>query len=84
MSEDARAVELVGANGYRVRIRMEDLRRHRYLVAYEMDGEMLSDKQGLERRGDFVTVVEFAPGSEVDMEIYKFQFVWQLTEIRVL
>jgi hypothetical protein len=84
ISQDAKGVELLGTNGYRVGIRMEDLRRHHYLIVYEMDGIALSDHPEVARQGHFMTVIDFSPKYEIDLEVYKFQFVWQLSEIRVL
>jgi hypothetical protein len=81
--QGAIGVEFRADNGYRVGVRREDLERFLYLLAYEMDGSPMSEQPYLSDRGDLITAVLFPPGAVVDPEIYKFQVVWQLSEIVV-
>jgi hypothetical protein len=84
LDDGATSIEVRAANRYSVRIRIEDLRRHRYVLAYQMDGTLLGRRSDLEHRGALITAIDFAPEYDVDLEVYKYQFVWQVNEIVVL
>jgi hypothetical protein len=83
MDEKAAALEVSARNGYKVSIRMQDLKANGYLLAFFLDGKLLKDQPDLKKRGTLILALDFSRHPELDTEVYKFHLVWQVTSIAI-
>jgi hypothetical protein len=83
MEEDAEYIELSAANGYKVSVKARDLQRYEYILAYKIDGTLLTESEEYTSKGNVIVALNFEKDEDIDVEIYKSQLVWQLEAIRV-
>ena len=83
IGDSATYIEVIAANKYKIPIRLSDLEKYEYLLAYKIDGELLIHSKKLTRKGAMVIAINFDKHTELDVEIYKNQLVWQVKSIIV-
>ena len=83
LEESAASVEVTAANDYKVPIRISDLRRYDYLLAYMIDDVLLTENDGMVKKGKLMVEINFAKHKDMDVETYKNQLVWQTIAISV-
>jgi hypothetical protein len=81
IAKDAVSVTVKAANDYQASVRMDDLRKYRYIIAIKLDGAVMAGKPELRKYGAFMVAIDFKRSPELDAEIYKNQLVWQVVEI---
>ncbi|HEC62422.1 MAG TPA: hypothetical protein ENI27_09275 [bacterium] len=83
IDDSAESVEVIAANDYEVSIRLADLRRYQYLLAYMIDDVLLVESENLEKKGKLMVEINFSGNEEIDIDIYKNQLVWQVKTVIV-
>ena len=83
MDESADHIEVIAMNDYQVPIRVEDLRKYEYVLAYEIDGVLLKDSASMQKKGVLMIELNFDKHKDIDVEIYKSHLVWQAGTIIV-
>ncbi len=80
--DGADAVRVKAENGYEVDIRLGDMKKYGYLLAYKIDGQLTGETEGLTNRGDLMVAIDF-DDEELDPEVRKHQLVWQVSRVVV-
>jgi len=83
MPGGAKGIELTADNGYTVGIRLADLARLGYVLAYRMDGGLLRDQVRVRNRGALVVAFDLAAHPELNPSVYRYQFAYQVRAIHV-
>ena len=83
MPGGAKGIELTADNGYTVGIRLADLARLGYVLAYRMDGALLRDQVRVRNRGALVVAFDLAAHPELNPSVYRYQFAYQVRAIHV-
>lgn len=81
MSEEETDITVIAENGYESQMKVTDLRRYGYILAYMIDGAYLGETDGLTKKGNFVIAINFDKHTDLPVEIYKSHLVWQVAEI---
>ncbi len=76
-------VEVIAENDYRALIKIEDIKRYEYLLAYKKNGLFYWDLELSENKGPLAIAINFDKYPQMDWEIYKHQLVWFVKEIIV-
>ena len=84
LEEGVDAVRVTAENGYEVDIRLEDLKKYGYLLAYKIDGKRPREAEGLTKRGDLMVAIDFDAHEGLDPEVRKHQLVWQVRKVVAL
>ena len=83
IDDSSESIEVIAANDYEVSIRLADLRRYQYLLAYMIDDVLLVESENLEKKGKLMVEINFSGNEEIDIDIYKNQLVWQVKTVIV-
>jgi hypothetical protein len=83
LPRQVKSLEVTAWNAYRVFISEQDLRRHRYLLAYSLDGRIMRGQPELRKRGTLMIAIDFGASPDLDVDLYKAQLVWQVRKIVV-
>jgi hypothetical protein len=74
-------ITVIAENGYESQIKVTDLRRYGYILAYMIDDVYLGEAEDLTKKGTFVIAINFDEHTDLPVEIYKSHLVWQVAEI---
>lgn len=76
-------IDVIATNRYRIPIKLKDLKRYEYILAYRLDGELLKGQQKYIKKGSLIIAINFDRNKEINRAIYKSQLVWQVSTIIV-
>jgi hypothetical protein len=83
MENSAETIEVVARNGYEIVIRIDDLKRYTYIFSYAMNGKLYNEYTDSQNKGPLAIAIDFSSNAEIDVEIYKHQFVWFVETVTV-
>jgi len=83
LDESATYVEVVASNNYKISIKISDLKKYDYLLAYKLDNKLYSAHDPKDDKGPVSIAINFDKHPELDWEIYKHQLVWFVEAIYV-
>lgn len=83
INETARHIQVIAENDYEIPIKLVDINKYEYILAYKINGELLKEKKELSKKGSFVIAINFDKHEEIEMQVYKNQLVWQVKYIVV-
>ncbi len=83
LDKSASSVEVIASNNYKILIKISDLKRYDYLLAYKLNNKLYSDHDPKDNKGPISIAINFDKHSELDWEIYKHQLVWFVETIIV-
>jgi hypothetical protein len=78
---DADSIMVIAGNGYEIPIKMTDLKRYEYILAYMIDGQMLQETEHMVKKGKLIIAINFGKHPDIPVEVYKNQLVWQVRQI---
>ena len=81
MVEGADHIIVIAENGYEAQIKISDLKRYEYILAYMIDGITLGESEELIKKGNLIIAINFDKYPDMAVEIYKYHLVWQVAEI---
>ena len=81
MIRDTDDIIIVAENGYEARIKISDLQRYEYILAYMIDGKNLGETEELTRKGKLIIAINFDKHADISIEVYKNHLVWQVAGI---
>lgn len=80
ISPEATQVEVFAQNGYRFTIPLQDIRRYKHVLSYEMDGLPYDRHEPSANKGPFAIAIDFE-GTGADPELYKHHLAWWMVSI---
>lgn len=83
LDESATYAEVIASNNYKISIKISDLKKYDYLLAYKLDDKLYADHDPKDDKGPISVAINFDKHSELDWEIYKHQLVWFVETILV-
>ncbi len=81
LAREADHIPVVAGNGYESLIKVSDLQRYEYILAYMIDGEYRGETQALTKKGRLVIAINFDKHADISVDVYKNHLVWQVIEI---
>ena len=83
LDESATHAEIIASNNYKISIKISDLKKYDYLLAYKLNHKLYSEYAPKEDKGPISIAINFDKHPEIDWEIYKHQLVWFVEAIIV-
>ena len=83
LESTASYVDVIASNDYRISIKISDLKKYDYLLAYKLNNKLYSEHDPKDDKGPIAIAINFEKHPELDWEIYKHQLVWFVETIIV-
>ena len=83
IAESATRIDVIAANDYSVTIGLENMDKYEYIIAYEMDKQLLHENPDFKKRGTLIIAINFNKYKHIDANVYKFHLTWQVKDIIV-